>query len=49
MRDKNGVAMSSEGGVVDWDDYQKWLYSLPMPDDDTGPINLKEWANLLDD
>ena len=48
MRDKNGVAIPEIGGAVDWDDYQKWLYTQPIDDQEIGTINIKEWEKILD-
>ena len=37
MRDKNGVT-KDELGIVDWDEYEKWLYTQPLPNDMIGTI-----------
>lgn len=34
MRDKNGVSVGAQSTEVDWDEYEEWLYTTPMPDSD---------------
>ncbi len=44
MRDKNGVSIlmvrgdRCKGNGLDWDEYEEWLYTTPMPDSDFATV-----------